>query len=169
MLDPRLNCCADNNSISSSTPFQYPENNWVHCEQTQLVDGQHVLTVNATIAKSQTFWFDWLHYLPSANISLENRTVFIKNTNPDIEFSASWAALADGINYTRKLRSASGSLSLASENLLFGLSFLKEIPRTSMSQVGDILSEHRDQLIACSYAINRGTPMTSNLSRHTDS
>lgn len=100
VLDPTWDCFVDNISIGSSTPFQYPENNWVFCSQDKLTDGPHILTVNATVAKAQTFWLDDIQYVPSASVSLEDAAVMIDSHDSQLQFGAGWQALGGTANMT---------------------------------------------------------------------
>ncbi|KAF9458807.1 hypothetical protein BDZ94DRAFT_1269735 [Collybia nuda] len=65
--DPFWECFVDNVSINITRPVDYFENNWILCEQQDLADGQHELTVNVTTA-GQTFWFDRIQYTPSPGL-----------------------------------------------------------------------------------------------------
>ena len=79
VLDPTWECFVDNISIGASAPFQFPENNWVFCQQDTLVDGAHVLTVNATVSQNQTFWIDDIQYVPSASVSLDQKAIVVEH------------------------------------------------------------------------------------------
>ena len=105
VLDPTWDCFVDNISIGPSTPFQYPENNWVFCSQDKLVDGPHILTVNATVAKEQTFWFDDIQYAPSASVSLEDAAVVVDSLDPQLQYGAGWQALGGTANMTTQTNS----------------------------------------------------------------
>ncbi|KAF9561140.1 hypothetical protein CPC08DRAFT_635839, partial [Agrocybe pediades] len=100
VLDPQWECFIDNVSIGATAPFSSPENNWLFCENDQLSDGPHVLTVNATVAKKQTFWFDQIQYTPSAGVLLEDKAVFVDNLDSALKFSHGWAALGGSANLT---------------------------------------------------------------------
>ena len=100
VLDPTWQCFVDNISIGASTPFPYAENNWVFCEQDTLVDGPHILTVNATILKSQTFWIDNIQYVPSASVSLDQKAVVVDNLDPQLQYGQGWQALGGTANMT---------------------------------------------------------------------
>lgn len=105
VLDPSWDCFVDNISIGPSTPFQFPENNWVFCSQDKLVDGPHILTVNATVAKEQTFWFDNIQYNPSASVSLEDAAVFVDSLDSQLQYGAGWQALGSTANMTTQTNS----------------------------------------------------------------
>ena len=105
VLDPTWNCFVDNISIGPTTPFQYPENNWVFCDQEKLVDGPHILTVNATVMKAQTFWFDDIQYVPSASVSLEDDAVLVDSLDPQLQYGAGWQALGSTANMTSQTNS----------------------------------------------------------------
>ena len=77
MLDPAWECFVDNISIGSTAPFTMPENNWLFCEEGTLSDGPHILTVNATVLKNQTFWFDDIRYIPSVRVPLNQAAIVV--------------------------------------------------------------------------------------------
>ncbi|KAF9524883.1 hypothetical protein CPB83DRAFT_897551 [Crepidotus variabilis] len=64
-LNPRWECFIDQRSIGASKPFAFQENNWNFCEDLDVPDGLHTLTVNVTVSQNQTFWFDRIEYIPS--------------------------------------------------------------------------------------------------------
>ncbi|KAF4614875.1 hypothetical protein D9613_002561 [Agrocybe pediades] len=100
VLDPQWECFIDKISIGATAPFSAPENNWLLCEHDQLVDGPHVLTVNATVAKQQTFWFDQIQYIPSTDVPLQDKAVLVDNLDAALQFSHGWAALGGTANLT---------------------------------------------------------------------
>ncbi|KAF8801613.1 hypothetical protein BYT27DRAFT_7197850 [Phlegmacium glaucopus] len=100
VLDPTWQCFIDNISIGASTPFQYPENNWEFCEQNTLLDGPHILTVNATVLKSQTFWIDNIQYVPSASVSLDQAAIVVDSVDPQLQYGQGWQALGGNANMT---------------------------------------------------------------------
>jgi len=105
VLDPTWDCLVDNVSIGPTTPFPYVENNWVFCSKKDLTDGLHTLTLNATITKGQTFWFDNIQYIPSSSVSLENAAVMIDSLDPQLQYGSGWQALGDTANMTVKANS----------------------------------------------------------------
>ena len=106
MLDPTWECFVDNISIGKTDPFEFAENNWLFCEWTVLVDGPHVLTVNATVAKNQTFWFDTIQYVPSASVPLASKAILVDSTDKALHYGAEWEALGDSAKMTAKTGSA---------------------------------------------------------------
>jgi hypothetical protein len=105
VLDPTWNCFVDNISIGPTAPFQYSENNWLFCSQDKLVDGPHILTVNATVVKAQTFWFDDIQYVPSASVSLANAAIMVDSLDPQLQYGAGWQALGSTANMTSQTSS----------------------------------------------------------------
>jgi hypothetical protein len=102
--DPKWECFVDGVSIGSTKPFPYPENNWVLCDQPQLSDGDHVLSVNVT-TMGTTFWFDQLQYKPSPGASFGNETnvVVVSLSDPAIKYGPGWVRLGDTANSTTTL------------------------------------------------------------------
>ena len=80
----------DGISIGSSTPFQYPENNWLFCPETPAQDGNHTLTIQTAVAKNQTFWLDRIEYVPSPSLSLENKTILVPYSDATIQYGNGW-------------------------------------------------------------------------------
>lgn len=108
VLDPAWECFIDNISIGATTPFQFSENNWVFCSQNTLKDGPHTLTLNATVRKSQTFWFDNIKYVPSASVPLDGQAILIDNLDPAVQsaFDSNWHSLGGTANQTQSKNSA---------------------------------------------------------------
>ena len=100
MLDPTWECFVDNISIGASDPFPYAENNWEFCHQDTLVDGAHILTVNATVSKNQTFWIDNIQYVPSASVSLDHKAIVVDHLDPEMQYGAGWQSLGATANMT---------------------------------------------------------------------
>jgi hypothetical protein len=125
VLDPTWDCFVDNISIRPSTSFQFPENNWVFCSQDKLVDGPHILTVNATVAKEQTFWFDDIQYTPSASVSLEDAAVMVDSLDSQLQYGTGWQALGSTANMTTQTNSIFTSLliSLVRREFCFACNF----------------------------------------------
>ncbi len=94
--DPSWECFIDGISIGSTKPFQFPENNWLYCAHSALLDGPHVLTVNATVTKSKTFWFDRIQYVPSSTVPLNNKYIYINNLDQQLlqdAYGPGWEAI----------------------------------------------------------------------------
>jgi len=106
VLDPTWECFVDHISIGKTAPFKYAENNWVFCERAALVDGPHLLTVNATVANKQTFWFDRIQYAPSAGMSLASNAMLVDSGDKALQYGAGWEALGKTAKMTRKTGSA---------------------------------------------------------------
>lgn len=108
-IDPTWECFVDDVSIGSMNPFQFVENNWVLCSVDGLPDKSHVLTVNAS-SHGQTFWFDYLRYVPSANVPLDNALVFVDHKDSELQYDSNWQALGSIGNMT-DIRGSKVSLS----------------------------------------------------------
>jgi hypothetical protein len=98
-VGPSWECFVDNVSIGATAPFQYPENNWLFCQQPTLNDGPHVVTVNVTSA-GHPFWFDYIRYAPSASVSTQNVVLLVDNHDPAISYGSGWGALAGTAIFT---------------------------------------------------------------------
>lgn len=112
VIDPQWSCYVDGVGIDAGTPFPYPENNWLFCHSYALTDGPHTITVNATVAKSQTFWFDRIEYVPSSSVSLANKTITVDSPDPAMQFGNGWNDYAEIGNWTQ------------TQNAVFAINFI---------------------------------------------
>jgi len=101
-FDPSWECFVDKISIGATQPFEFAENNWLLCEQEQLVDGPHVVTVNVTqdTAAGRTFWFDNINYTPSLSVPKDGAYILIDNFDPDLFYGDGWGPLGGFANLT---------------------------------------------------------------------
>lgn len=143
VLDPTWDCFVDNISIGPSTPFQYPENNWLFCSQNNLVDGPHILTVNATVTKAQTFWFDSVQYVPSASVSLADAAVMVDSLDPQLQYGEGWQALGSTANLTTQTSSI----------------FTFDFTGISLSWYGFIPREYPLTATTSTYSVDGGDPV----------
>ncbi|KAF9524783.1 hypothetical protein CPB83DRAFT_909679 [Crepidotus variabilis] len=150
VLDPKWECFVDHISIGATDPFPYAENNWGFCNQDQLVDGPHTLTVNVTVAKKQTFWFDRIQYTPSPSASIENSIIYIENSDPELQYGPGWGALGGTANLTQ----TKGSL------------FEFEFTGVSLSWFSFIPQEFPGNATTGSYSIDGGSPQAFSLNGH---
>jgi hypothetical protein len=65
-----------------------PSNNFVFCYSNVLDDGHHTLTVNAQSTGNQAFWLDRIDYIPSQQISYEQKTIGATRGAPGFDSSA---------------------------------------------------------------------------------
>jgi hypothetical protein len=93
VLDPTWQCFVDGISIGATASMLFPENNWVFCNHS-LVDGPHVLTVNVTVLKNQTFWFDNIQYVPSASVPLDQAAIVVNNSDSQLHYEPGWMPYA---------------------------------------------------------------------------
>ncbi|KAF8801623.1 hypothetical protein BYT27DRAFT_7245077 [Phlegmacium glaucopus] len=96
VLDPTWQCFIDNISIDVATlRFENPENQRVFCNHDSLLDGPHIITVNATV-QNQTFWFDNIQYVPSASVPLDQEIILVDNLDPQLQYGqGQWEPLSD--------------------------------------------------------------------------
>ncbi|KAF5330571.1 hypothetical protein D9619_005257 [Psilocybe cf. subviscida] len=145
ILNPSWDCFVDGVSIGSM-PYQFPENNWQFCRSPVLPDGNHVLTVNASVASPQTFWIDKIQYLPVAGSQsqLTNATVLVDNLDPMLKpaFGKGWVELGGGANMTT----------------LSGSQFTLNFTGISLSWYGFIPKELPIASTTGSYSIDGGSP-----------
>ncbi|KAF8912183.1 hypothetical protein CPB84DRAFT_1820846 [Gymnopilus junonius] len=141
-LDPTWNCFVDGVATGPTAYFQYPENNWVFCDQDSLSDGQHVITVNATVTSGHTFWFDSIQYVPSASNDLSPDAILVDNHDADLQFGSGWGSLGGSANMT----TVSNSI------------FTYEWTGVSLSWYGFIPAELPLGQTTGSYAVDGGNP-----------
>ncbi|KAF8811562.1 hypothetical protein BYT27DRAFT_7133907 [Phlegmacium glaucopus] len=98
---PTWECFVDNNSIGWNIACGSGENNCVFCQNGQLQDGPHVLSVRAKVSNQQTFWFDQILYTPSSNISLDQSLLRIDSSDPAMQYSSGWQPFRDFVNLTQ--------------------------------------------------------------------
>lgn len=147
VLDPTWQCFVDDISIGASTPFIFPENNWVFCNQNSLVDGPHVLTVNATVLKNQTFWFDNIQYVPSASVPLDQAAIVVSHLDSQLQYGAGWGELG----------------SIANMTLQNGSTFAFDFIGVSLSWYGFIPQELPISPSSGTYSIDGKTPINFKL------
>ncbi|KAJ6594905.1 hypothetical protein B0H19DRAFT_1097066, partial [Mycena capillaripes] len=90
VTDPMWNCFVDGTQIGNPQPaFQFPENNWVLCDQPEIAAGSHVLTVQVQ-SKGTAFYFDYLVYTPLPDATFETAVLIYPNTDPAVSFGSDW-------------------------------------------------------------------------------
>lgn len=89
-------CFVDNESIPVISIAPPPANRVPFCKQDGLVDEKHTIVVNATVTNQQTFFFDYLEYIPSANVPLNQASIAVNWTDPQLIFLGNWSHLAEG-------------------------------------------------------------------------
>ncbi|KDR73719.1 hypothetical protein GALMADRAFT_212537 [Galerina marginata CBS 339.88] len=142
VIDPTWECFVDNVRVPPTAPFQFSENNQEFCDQDHLYDGPHVITVNATVMRAQTFWFDSFRYVPSPSLALDQAAVLLDSFNPLLQYGPGWGTLGDGANQTGQT------------NTIANMDFVG----VSVSWYGLIPTEFAHAATMASYAIDRGGP-----------
>ncbi|GJJ15941.1 hypothetical protein Clacol_010220 [Clathrus columnatus] len=101
--NPTWKCSVDGSTngiglgIPNSVPFV--SNRWSLCNMTSIPDGSHELVVNIT-SDGTPFYLDYIGYLPSADVSLENTLIVIDNLDPMVNYVSGWEALGSAANQT---------------------------------------------------------------------
>ena len=72
----------------------FPENNWVFCEASSLSDGQHTVTLRATVSQN-TFWFDRILYSPSSSVNLDSSLIMVDAGDSAVHYSSGWQDMRD--------------------------------------------------------------------------
>ncbi|KAJ7184018.1 hypothetical protein B0H12DRAFT_1040471 [Mycena haematopus] len=146
VTDPTWDCFVDDIKISNPDPtFQYPENNWVLCEQPELTASSHVLTIQVQ-SKGQPFYFDYLLYTPPPDASFDTAVLLYPNTDPSVNFGAGWGTFG-GENGTND----------------FGAEVSLFFHGTSVSPYGFVPTELPHNATWATYTIDDGTPVNFTL------
>lgn len=95
VTNPSWKCSVDGVSVPSAN-VTAPENRLLFCEKNGLSDGPHVITVDVTVSNEQTFWFDYIQYLPSASMSLNQVSLSIDANDSQIQYGTGWSPIFPG-------------------------------------------------------------------------
>lgn len=85
VTNPSWQCIVDGVPVPSTTSTT-PENRLLFCEVVGLIDEPHLITVNVTVSNQQTFWFDYIQYLPSASVPLGSAALSIDTSDPQFQY-----------------------------------------------------------------------------------
>ncbi|PPR02066.1 hypothetical protein CVT24_011165 [Panaeolus cyanescens] len=148
VLDPQWQCFVDG-VLLRSNPFSFFENNWSLCDLAStpgvsVEDGPHVLTVNVTVQRSQTFWFDRINYKPSTTVPLDDKVIMVENDDPDIQYDSHWIRWAGNANSTSQT----------------GSKFKFFFDGISLSWLGYIPSNSPHGAASGTYSIDDNTPIS---------
>jgi len=91
VTNPWFQCLVDGESTSVVAP-SLPENGLLFCEKDGLSVGEHQISVVVSVSNQQTFWFDYIQYLPTASVSLDNATLWINSTDSQIRYGTGWSS-----------------------------------------------------------------------------
>ncbi|KAF9483497.1 hypothetical protein BDN70DRAFT_873790 [Pholiota conissans] len=83
-------CFVDSESIPVISFAPPPANRVPFCKKDGLADSNHTITVNATVTNQQTFFFDYIQYVPSATVPLDQTSIAVNWTDPQLIFSGTW-------------------------------------------------------------------------------
>jgi hypothetical protein len=87
-------CFVDGVNLHKGSPnanTNFYENHMMLCE-VPVSDGPHTLTVSASVGSNQTLWLDKIQYLPSASVSLENKTIQLDGADSAITYGFGWSS-----------------------------------------------------------------------------
>ncbi|KAG6844440.1 hypothetical protein H0H87_006981, partial [Tephrocybe sp. NHM501043] len=144
--DPGWECFVDNISIGATDPFEFPENNWVLCQQSTLNDGPHEVTVNVTTTGT-TFWLDYITYTPSASALYQESVLRVENSDTALLYGAGWGSLGGTANQTTAK----------------GAQAKYDFVGTSVTWVGFIPTEYPHNAATGSYSIDGSAAVSFNL------
>ncbi|KAF8162745.1 hypothetical protein B0H34DRAFT_692785 [Crassisporium funariophilum] len=98
IMDPTWGCFIDNIRIDREVPGIAAANNQALCMTSTLADESHTITLNVTVNKAQTFWFDSIQYLPSESDSVPNAAILVDFLDPAVDFGPGWNPLVSPIS-----------------------------------------------------------------------
>ncbi|KAK7028419.1 hypothetical protein R3P38DRAFT_2622682 [Favolaschia claudopus] len=89
--DPSWVCLVDEIQITNGTnpKFQFPENNWILCQQETLLPGAHKLTVHVR-SKGQPFYLDSIIYTPMPEVNTDGAVLEYLAGDPAIKYGKGW-------------------------------------------------------------------------------
>ncbi|KAJ7726924.1 hypothetical protein B0H16DRAFT_1331903, partial [Mycena metata] len=89
--DPTWDCFVDDMKIPNPNPtFQFPENNWDLCDQSQIAPGSHMLTLQVQ-SKGTPFYIDKIMYTPLPTVKEETAVLEYSNVDPAVSFGPGWS------------------------------------------------------------------------------
>ena len=91
MTNPSFQCLVDGETTSVSV-LGAAENRLLFCEKDGLSVGQHQISVVVKVSNQQTFWFDYIQYLPTGTVSLANAALSIDFTDSQIQYGSGWSS-----------------------------------------------------------------------------
>lgn len=95
--------CLLDNEIVPVVISSVPVNNVLLCNKDELADTQHTFVLNAVVTNQETFWFDYLSYVPSASVPLNNAPLSIGNDDEQLQsgLGAGWKTFSPGFETTQ--------------------------------------------------------------------
>ncbi|KAJ7685467.1 hypothetical protein DFH06DRAFT_1074925 [Mycena polygramma] len=151
-FDPTWICFLDEIAIPLPNPtFDFIENNWVLCQQTQLTSGSHNLTVQVQ-SKGQAFYFDDLMYTPLPDVNFESAVEYYQTTDPGVSYGSGWA-----------VSKATNSTTSEPQTQTHGAQVALNFYGTSVSPYSVIPAEVAHPGTSGTYTIDNGSPVTFKL------
>ncbi|KAF9523737.1 hypothetical protein CPB83DRAFT_732463, partial [Crepidotus variabilis] len=148
-----VDCYVDNFHIgsTSSSTSNRSLNNFQWCFQEGMLETKHILEVYAAVPKNQTFWFDWLVYVPTAGASLESKIVFISKEDPNVNYVSDWRNISGYPKFTTQ----------------HGAGVIFQFIGTSLSWYGGSIPENMgNSPTTGSYSIDGHSPTVFNLKNY---
>ncbi|KAJ6591273.1 hypothetical protein DFH09DRAFT_1026333 [Mycena vulgaris] len=144
VVDPTWDCFIDDVKIENPNPaFQFAENNWVLCDQSQIASGSHMLTVKVQ-SKGQPFYLDSILYTPLPGVDHESAVLEYTNRDPFVSFGSGWQQWGGTQNVTQTT----------------GAQVALNFHGTSVSLLGYIPTELPHSASSASYTIDGGPPVS---------
>ncbi|TFK66658.1 hypothetical protein BDN72DRAFT_859746 [Pluteus cervinus] len=147
--DPSLTCSMDQKTFANSsaaTNIDLTEH-WVYCTASDLADGNHAFTLNVA-SNGLPARFDYVLYVPSADVPLDNATICIDSTDSSIQYSGNdWSDLKGIVNMTQ----------------ITGGKVMFDFIGKSLQWYGHVPSELPFAPASGSFAIDGGTPQNFTL------
>ncbi|KAJ7165102.1 hypothetical protein C8R46DRAFT_304476 [Mycena filopes] len=146
VTDPTWDCFVDEIKITNPNPtFQFAENNWDLCDQSQIASGSHTLTLQVQ-SKGSPFYLDKIIYTPLPTANEEVAVLEYSNVDPAVSFGSGWRIWgAQNVTQTT------------------GAQVALNFHGTSVSLFGYIPTELPHNATTASYTIDGGNPTTFTL------
>ncbi|TFK66655.1 hypothetical protein BDN72DRAFT_844045 [Pluteus cervinus] len=147
--DPALSCTMDQKTFANSTATTNTDltEQWHLCSASGMADTNHTFTLNVA-SNGLPARFDYMLYVPSADVSMDNKTVKVDSTDPGVQYSGTdWSDLKGIANMTQ----------------VTGGSATFDFVGRSLQWYGHIPSELPFAPTSGSFAIDGGTPQNFTL------
>ncbi|TFK66660.1 hypothetical protein BDN72DRAFT_899656 [Pluteus cervinus] len=101
--DPALSCTMDQQTFANSTATTNTDltEQWHLCSASGIADTKHTFTLNVA-SNGLPARFDYMLYVPSADVSMDNKTIKVDSTDPGVQYSGTdWSDLKGIANMTQ--------------------------------------------------------------------
>lgn len=97
---PQWTCSIDDEELSTS--LNTSDGNNLHLCASTLADGTHNVVLNISATEDEPFWFDYIQFLPSADMSLDQADVVYGTDDSLIQCDSQWDPMKVGTMTMKK-------------------------------------------------------------------